>query len=439
MKKIIVSLVIVLLVFGLLLLGFGSDGKEPRERPKFKTVDVSRGEMTVKISATGVVEPNFKVEVKSKASGEVLSFPFEEGDFVKKNTLMLQLDKSDELRNVSRAQADLQSSIAEWNKAKTSLLLQQTKYNTDLQSAKSAVEAAQANLKESEDKLNRQIDLFNKQYASQEALDEARTTFKVNQEELIQAQAKVQVALNSKHDIAVKENEIELAKAEMKRSEIALEETQERLEETDVFAPISGVIIQKLVEEGQIISSGISTVTGGTPLSVVADMSHLFIIADVDETDIGRVKENQDVVITADAFPDKSFQGKVRRIAPQGAVENNITVFKVKIEIVKSGKNVLKPMMTANVDIVTDYLPEAIYIPREGLRKEGNQFFAAVLKNDTPEEIPVTPGIKNQIHVQVVSGLEPGEKLVLGNWRELRSEENKSSTLRRILWMIRKK
>ena len=132
----------------------------------------------------------------------------------------------------------------------------------------------------------------------------------------------------------------------------------------------------------------------------------------------------------------------MRRIAPQGEVENNITVFKVKIEILTNGKTILKPMMTANVDIVTDHLKDAIYIPREGLRKEGDQFFAAVLKNDIPEEISVTPGIKNQIQVQVVSGLEPGEKLVLGNWRKIRSEENeenKSSTLQKILWLIRKK
>ena len=92
------------------------------------------------------MEPNFKVEVKSKASGEVLKFPFEEGDRIKKGTLLLQLDKSDEQRNVAKAMAEKSSSVAKLRKAQTALLLQDTKYETDLQKAKSAVEAAQSQL-----------------------------------------------------------------------------------------------------------------------------------------------------------------------------------------------------------------------------------------------------------------------------------------------------
>ena len=88
------------------------------------------------------------------------------------------------------------------------------------------------------------------------------------------------------------ENEIELVNTEVQRAEIALDEVQERLEETEIFAPITGVIIEKLVEVGQIIASGISNVNGGTALATIADMSRLFIIADIDETDIGSVKKS---------------------------------------------------------------------------------------------------------------------------------------------------
>ena len=85
------------------------------------------------------MEPNFQVEVKSKASGEVLTFPFEEGDVVKKGQLLLQLDKSDEIRNVALAQADLTSAQANLKKAGSSHLSQQTKYETRLKSAQSKV------------------------------------------------------------------------------------------------------------------------------------------------------------------------------------------------------------------------------------------------------------------------------------------------------------
>ena len=107
-----------------------------------------------------------------------------------------------------------------------------------------------------------------------------------NQQKLIQAESQLQQAKDSIHDIAMKENEIELVNTEVQRAEIALDEVKERLEETEIFAPITGIIIEKLVEVGQIIASVISNVNGGTALATIADMSRLFIIADIDETDI---------------------------------------------------------------------------------------------------------------------------------------------------------
>ncbi len=116
MKKFI-GILAVLIVLGTFYFLFtaGSNGNSSQGKLEFKTTKVQKGDLEVKISATGVVEPNFKVEVKSKASGEVLSFPFEEGDWVKKGKLLLQLDKSDEIRNVAKSQADMQSSIAMLN------------------------------------------------------------------------------------------------------------------------------------------------------------------------------------------------------------------------------------------------------------------------------------------------------------------------------------
>ena len=412
-------------------------------KPSFKLAKVSQGPLSVKISATGVVEPNFKVEVKSKASGEVLSFPLLEGDKVKKGTLLLQLDKSDEKRNVAKAKADFSSAIAKLKKAETALLLQNNIFKTDIKGSKSEVNTAIANLKESEDKLKRQTELFEQKVVSQESLDTAETLFKVNQQKLIQAQSQLEEAKDSIHDISMKENEIELVKTEVQLAEIALDEVEERLEETEIFAPISGVIIEKLVEEGQIIASGISNVNGGTALATIADMSRLFIIADIDETDIGSVKMGHEVTITADAFPDKNFKGRVKRIAPQGLVENSITIFKVKIEVLGKGRKILKPMMSANIDIVTDHVETSIFTTRAGIREGENRKFAMILKDDKPESVDVQTGIRNPIHVQILSGLKPGDQVILGDWEKVMEEakksNNKSSSLKKILWMIRSK
>ena len=439
MKKTLVFVGVALLLTWLYL--FPSNGSEEPPKPVFKTSEILRGDLSIKISATGIVEPNFKVEVKSKASGEVLSFPFEEGDHVKKGALLLQLDKSDEKRNVAKARTELSSSSAKLKKAETALLLQKTKYDSDIKSSQSEIETALANLKESEDKLKRQSELFGKKFVSQESLDRAKTLFKVNQENLIQAQTRLQTAKDSIHDITMKKNEIELVQSEVIRSGIAMAEVEERLDETEIFAPIDGVIIEKLVEEGQIIASGISNVSGGTAIATIADMSRVFIIADIDETDIGSVKIGHAVRITADAFPNKIFKGKVTRIAPQGVIDNSITIFKAKIEVQGTGKTLLKPMMSANIDIVTRQIKDTVYVTRAGIRKDEEGEFAVILKNDQPEKVRVKTGIKNPIHVQIISGLNPDDEVILGDWEKILQEakEKKSSSLRKILWMIRSK
>ena len=136
----------------------------------------------------------------------------------------------------------------------------------------------------------------------QESLENSQTLYEVNQQKLIQAESQLQQAKDSIHDIAMKENEIELVNTEVQRAKIALDEVEERLEETEIFAPITGVIIEKLVEVGQIIASGISNVNGGTALATIADMSRLFIIADIDETDIGSVRIGQNKQVNVKRF-----------------------------------------------------------------------------------------------------------------------------------------
>ncbi len=441
MKKLAIVALLVLVGSAVYFFLPKADSEENKKGPEFKSVEAREGPLQVVISAKGVVEPNFDVEVKSKASGRVTLFKFEEGDRVKEGQLLLQLDKSDERRNVARAQADLQSSIAKRKKAESALLMQKTKYESDLRFAQSQVEEAEANLKDAHDKMKRQEDLFQQRVVARESLETAQTNYLVNQEILVQAKAKLVAANDAIHDIALKENEIELAEAEVKRSQIALDEAEDKLEETEIFAPITGVITEKLVQQGQIISSGISNVSGGTALAKIADLSRLYITADVDETDIGSIRTGQKVLITADAFPGESFDGVIKRIAPQGIVENSITLFKVKIEILGKGKSKLKPIMSANVEIITKYAKDTIYLPREAVWKEDDNYYAGLVENGEPKKTRVYPGFKNLTQVQMLEGVKKGQKVFVGDWEKYQAEKNKDkgkmSTVSRILWIIR--
>ena len=442
-KTLIVLVVITVLLITTYTLSGKVDDSELLSQVEYNKVKVLKGDLIVKVSAKGIVEPNFKVEVKSKASGKILKFSLEEGEIVKKGQALLHLNKNDETRNVAKANADLTSGEASLKKSKTALLLQKNRYETDLKITSSEVEEAEVNLEDSKYQKKRQYELYEKKYISEETLEKAVTSFKVNQENLTQAKIRYQAAQGAIHDISMKKHEVELAAAEVTRRQIALDESKERLEETDIYSPISGVIIQKLVEEGQIISSGVSSVTGGTPLAEIADMSRIFIIADVDETDIGEIREEQKVEVTADAFYGKIFKGKVLRISPKGVVENSITIFKVKIEILGQGKNVLKPMMSSNVDIVTNKVKSTLYVSRQAIRLSEGKSFAVIINNELPEEIEIKTGIRTPLYIEVLTGLMADQEVIIGDWekliKEAKESKNKGSALKKILWMVRSK
>jgi HlyD family secretion protein len=442
-KTLIVLVVIAVLLITTYTLSGKVDDSELLSQVEYNKVKVLKGDLIVKVSAKGIVQPNFKVEVKSKASGKILKFSLEEGEIVKKGQPLLHLNKNDETRNVAKANADLTSGEASLKKSKTALLLQKNRYETDLKITSSEVEEAEVNLEDSKYQQKRQYELYEKKYISEETLEKAITSFKVNQENLSQAKTRYQAAQGSIHDISMKEHEVELATAEVTRRQIALDESKERLEETDIYSPISGVIIQKLVEEGQIISSGVSSVSGGTPLAEIADMSRIFIIADVDETDIGEIREEQKVEVTADAFYGKIFKGKVLRISPKGVVENSITIFKVKIEILGQGKNVLKPMMSSNVDIITNKVKNTVYVSRQAIRLSEGKSFAVIMSNELPEEIEIKTGIRTPIYIEVLTGLMADQEVIIGDWekliKEAKESKNNVSALKKILWMVRSK
>jgi len=338
---------------------------KPGADVKDKTAVITRGELMSVVSATGTVEPNFQVEVKSKASGEIKEFPFEPGDTITEGQTLLRLDPKTERRNLAQKEAEISRIMAE-------------------------LESAKATLMEKGSKLKRAQTLFSRGLISSEELESA---------EAAQTMAKARVS------------EIE---ASIQKAKLEVEDARERLEETVIISPISGVMIEKSVERGQIISSGISSFTGGTKLCVIADLSHVFIMALVDETDVGKVFAGQTARVTVDAYSDKVFDGKVVRIYPMGETRDNITVFKVKIEALGESRGLLKPMMTANVDMILDKREDALIAPDEAIRREdGGEAFVYVMTNGGPEKRKVVTGISNGFETEIKEGLKEGDRIML--------------------------
>lgn len=339
--------------------------KQPEgEQFSDRTAKVVRGEIISAVSASGVVEPNFQVEVKSKASGEILEFPFEPGDSVTTGQKMVTLDPKTEKRSLAQTEADL------------------ARVNAELKSAR-------ATLMEKEAKVKRALTLFERGLISSEERESAVAAAQM-------AHARV--------------SEVEAA---IRKAELAVEDARERLEETVIVSPIDGVIVEKSVERGQIISSGITSFTGGTKLCVIADLSRVFVIALVDETDIGRVFEGQEARVTVDAYPDNVFNGKVERIYPVGETQDNITVFKVKIEALAESRELLKPKMTANVDMILEKRDDTLIVPDEVIKREEDGEYVFVIDGGKPVRRKVVTGITNGFETEIRQGLKEGDEVLL--------------------------
>ena len=307
-KVLIVSGIVLVLVVASWFFFFRNSESDAKASPVGlikRTAKVERQPIKVQVVATGQIQPIYKVEIKSKASGEVLSLKLNEGDFVKKGTVIALIEKTDALAAFNQAEADLS--------------------------------VAKATLKQVETNTERSRKLFEQKLISQLEMDAALL-------------------------------ELEQRKAQLIRAQAIYDQAKIRLNDCVVRSPIDGIVLDKPVDEGQVIMGGLNTVSGGTTIVTIADMSRVYVYANIDEVDVGKIKLGQEAVIVADAFPDEKFIGKVLRIDPLAKVEQNVTRFPVVIEV-PNPKYRLLAGMNATVTITVYDNPNALVVPVEALKE----------------------------------------------------------------------
>ena len=157
----------------------------------------------------------------------------------------------------------------------------------------------------------------------------------LQKQRIVQAEESLKLTKSNEKQIERRERDLETARSSVKRSETQLELRQIEYNDTIIKAPISGTVLEKLVEEGQVITSRLSSIASeeGQTLVTMADLDTVYVVTEVDETDIGKVEIGQPVTITVEAYPDTPFQGEVLKIAPQGRALQNVTTFEVTSEL----------------------------------------------------------------------------------------------------------
>jgi HlyD family secretion protein len=289
----------------------------------YRAVPVEQRDIVVSAQAAGAIQPDTTVEVKSKASGEVLQLNAETGQLVKRGAPLVRIDPRNARNTLAQAQADL--------------------------------DVAQAKLANATSQKRRADDLFKSQSITEQEHEQALLDY---------ADASAQVV----------------------RSRVAVDNARIQLEDTDVRAPITGTIIAKTVERGTVIASATANVTGGTTLLQMADLNLVQVRTLVDETDIGKVQPGQLATITVDAYPNRPFEGTVLKIEPQAQTEQNVTVFPVSVRI-QNREGLLRPGMNTEVEIHVGNREAVPAVPNAALRTPRDVASAAQVLGLAPEEV----------------------------------------------------
>ena len=310
-----------------------SCGRPEAEAPAvyYKKQEVTAETLEVSIEASGIIEAISSIEIKSKASGEVLFLGAEVGDSVEKGSIIGQIDQ----------------------RTPTNILNQ----------SKSDLEAAKVRLENAKSQYERGTELHANGSISDKAFEDIQENF---------AQAK----------------------STLVRTEVSYENAKIALDDTIVRSPISGTIISRPVEVGQVISSPTSAVGGGTLLMTMADLSKVRVRALVDEIDVGKVSIGQTVSIKVAAYRDKEFFGTVSKVEPLAKIEQNVTTFPVLIDI-DNKENLL--LLGMNTDVVIEILNKDVSMsaPSMSLRTRKDIYSAANILNIPKEEVDIF--LKNKV------------------------------------------
>jgi multidrug efflux pump subunit AcrA (membrane-fusion protein) len=423
MKKIIGIIVLLCAAAGGFWIWKSQQGKTSVEKPVV-TAAAERGDLRQTVASTGKVVSNLDVEIKCKASGQIVKLPFEVSDPVRKGDLLLELDPKDEQQRVRQAEATLRASQARLVNAKESLGIAEETLKSDRQKVDATLAAAQARARDARAKADRTRELKEKKLASLEESETAETAATAAGADLDAVATRLEELKTQARSLEQARQQIRIAEAQVENDQVNLDLALQRLSETRVVSPLDGTVTARAVQIGQIISSGISNVGGGTTALIVSDLSRIYVLAAVDESDIGAVQPGQPVRITADAFPGRRFEGAVERIAPRGVNVSNVVTFEVKIEVTSPEKRLLLPEMTANVEILVAEKRGVLTVPAAAiLKRDGKTVVRLPGTAGADQDRPVSTGITDGRRTEVLEGLAEGERVVVpneaseGRWR----------------------
>ncbi len=294
-------------VFGVVLLAaLGATAcqkGEAADAPSISTAVAAKGDLNITVEANGTVQPVDSVQVKSKASGQILKLYVDVGDSVSAGQLLAQIDPRDVNNNFAQAEANL--------------------------------EVAKAQVENTKAQLDRSRELLDAGVITQQEYDTNNLNYVTAKSSMVRAQTNY-----------------DLAKIE--------------LNDVTITAPISGTIIDRNVAVGSVIQSGSSGFSGGTTMFTLANLDSMQIQTLVDETDVGKLKPGLTATVKVEAYPSRVFEGIVKKIEPQAVTQQSVTMFNVIVSLDNQSR-LLLPGMNGDVTILVNQASNVLLIPNNAL------------------------------------------------------------------------
>ncbi|MFB3920925.1 MAG: efflux RND transporter periplasmic adaptor subunit [Terriglobia bacterium] len=361
----------------------------------------------VVLTAGGYIVAHHTIQVSSKIVGKVAWVGIEKGDAVKEGQVLVRLEDTEYRAQFDQARANLTVLRARLKELETGSRPQ------EIDAARAAAEEAQANFQNAEINLKRVEDLAKNAVASQQQLDNARTQFNVTRAQLESAKKRYDLV-----KIGPRQEQIDYARAQVAQAQASVDYAQTMLDSTLIRAPVSGTVLERSIEKGELVSTMNFGGTGGVKASVcsLADLNDLQVELDINQNDFPRISPRQDAAVTADAYPDRVYKGFVEEIAPQANRQKATIQVKVKI---LSPDQYLRPEMNAHVSFLAPLAAgestprELLSIPRAAVVQNEGKTSVFVLEDSKVQLREIQVGRDLGEKIEVASGLGPNDKVVV--------------------------
>ena len=376
MKKFLIGLVVALALGGIVFASIHSQGRDKGEKVYAEKAEQRNLAQVVK--ATGELQPRVQVNISAHVIAKIDKLYVQEGDRIKKGQPFLRLEQQ-------------------------AFIALRDQWAAQLRSSETAVQQAQVSLADTNVKLARAQKLKADGIATQQDLEAAQL-----------AEASAKLALDSARE-TVSQTRANLIKA------------QDDLTKTTIYSPLDGRVITLNAKEGEVVVSGTMN-NPASVIGVIADMAEINAEVDVDETEIVNVRLGQEATVQVDALPGREYTGKVVEVGSSGynrANQPDVTFFKVKVLLDHPDDN-LRARMSVRAEIRTASHPNALTVPiqavveREGEKGQKGRKVVYVIAGGKARERTVATGISDETHVELTSGVKPGEQVVTGPYRTLR-------------------